>query len=725
MRPEHHGEGERARKATGTWLFLTDQLATRPDAWFVHIVRSPYPAATLDSFDTELAMTHPAVRAVFSADDLPDTKYNSAAAPPAAVLSATADQTVLTSSPRHVGDGCVAIVLTEPEAAVEAERLLGCRWTPGEWTGASDLTTARRLGAIRSKEPLGDLPAGDQEFRVTAATSAVEHLCLEGPVCLVDPLPGGGLDIHTNCQAPSDVRRLIADVTGVAMPTIRVIKHQEGGGFGGKQEVFEELLLALLAPRLNHPLWTMRDIRTTLRAGRTRHQARVTATVRADGEGRFTAIDTEAELNSGAYASHVGHVMGDLSTAARLLYPGPSSHFRIGARFTNQIPGGAFRGYGAPQALLAFEQAVDDVARARGLSPFEIRRRNAVSHELLGNPTGPESRLRLLVDLAETRWQRTTPPPPAPGTLRGVGVAACAMLSTTGVPVPDATMTLVRLNEDGTVEVLTGSCDCGTGSSATIGRLVAGELGLAAERVHVREGDTALVVTDLGSFAQRTLYVAGTSALRAAKALRANVITAASRQLGLPADDLSLAAGDVVASDGTPLRTLASVARQETVDGRSLVVTDAADASVLPLSYAVTVIAVDVNPGNGDVHPRHALLAADCGTVINAVAVRGQLEGAFVQGLSAALVERWQMDDTGAVPTSLAEHGSLGPQSLPELDIVLLDQPEPGGPGGAKGVGELGLPPVAAAVANAVFDATGRRVSGIPVQRCELAVSRA
>ncbi len=296
------------------------------------------------------------------------------------------------------------------------------------------------------------------------------------------------------------------------------------------------------------------------------------------------------------------------------------------------------------------------------------------------------------------------------------------MLSTTGVPVPDATTTLVRLNEDGSVEVVTGSCDCGTGSSATIAGLVADELGVARARVLVREGDTALVVTDLGSFAQRTLYVAGTSALRAAKALRGKVIDAAARQLELASDELALVAGTVVTADGTPVRALAEVARQETVEGRSLVVADSSDAGVLPLSYAVVVIAVDVHPGNGTLSARHALLAADCGTVINPVAVRGQLEGAFVQGLSAALVERWRMDETGTGPDSLAAHGSLGPRALPELDVVLLDRPEPGGPAGAKGVGELGLPPVAAAVANAVFDAVGRRVSGIPVERSELVV---
>jgi CO/xanthine dehydrogenase Mo-binding subunit len=263
-----------------------------------------------------------------------------------------------------------------------------------------------------------------------------------------------------------------------------------------------------------------------------------------------------------------------MAEAGRLLYPGGRHSFELTARFTNQIPGGGFRGYGATQGLLAVEQAVDEAARRVGLSPFEIRRRNAMRHAKVGSGQDGFSRLRDVLDLAEETWSRRRPGPPLPGWIRGWGLAACALLSTTVVPVPEATATVLRLHEDGTVTMATGSCDCGTGSSHALATLAADVLGLDREQVAVLEGDSDLGVMNLGSFGQRTVYIAGTSVERAARALRGRVLDAAASRLGRSPGELDLTSAGIVDGTGQMLMGLADLAGAEAIEGRAMIALD-------------------------------------------------------------------------------------------------------------------------------------------------------
>lgn len=733
MRPSRHSDDEAWRKASGQWRFLTDHLETPPaGALFVHIVRSPVARGRLASWAANAALDVPGVHSVWGPSDVPGVVFNTAAAPPAAPLVATADQRLLTDEPRHVGDGCLAVVAADQEIGRRAEEALGCCWEEAVPVLSVDLAGAPRIGRVRSTAPephgSGGRAAPGVEVAVETESAAVEHLCLEGPVCVVEPDDGGVVTVHTNSQAPSEVRRAVADVTGLPLRRVRVVKYQEGGGFGAKQEVYDEPLLAFLAIRLSRPVWTRRTMRTTLTAGRTRHETRLTCRVRVDRAGKLAALELGGEVNSGAYASHVAYVMANIAEAGRHLYPDAMHAFDLTARSTNQIPGGAFRGYGAVQALLAVEQAVDECARQIGVSPFEIRRRNAGCHPRLGSASSRPgvSRLVDVLDLAEAAWRRAGPSPAAPGWVTGWGVAAGAMLSTTVVPIPEGTATVLRLNEDGSFTLATGSCDCGTGSSHGLAGLAGGMLGIDASRVDVVEGDTDLILLDLGSFAQRTIYVAGTSVIDAARRLRRRILDAAGSRLGVPVTDLTLASGGILDRSGSVRMDLAELARGEAVGGRTLLGVGEAGGrrDAVPLSYVVVVVDVAAHRAQGALTVRRALMAADCGTVLDPLRVRGQLEGAFVQGLSATLCERWEAGPTGRGPSSLLEHGALGPGALPELEVLLLDVPEPTGPQGAKGAGELGIPAVAPAVANAVRDALGHRIGGIPIRRADLQAPR-
>jgi len=721
LQPPRHGAAEALQKTSGTWPYLSDLLTGQTSAYFVHLVRSPLAHAELLAWDSAAALRVPGVHSLWGPEDVPNARFNSAAAPPAPELTHTGDQQLLTGEPRHIGDACLALILRSPQQAGAAEQALACQWKD-LGTERTELAQAPRMGRISSRDQWPQtLPPDRSDLQVHAWTSAVEHLCMEGPAVLAVPHPDGTVTVHTNTQAPSDVRRLICDLTGLAIHHVRVVKYQEGGGFGAKQEVYEEPLLTYLAVRTGLSLWNRRSIRTTLAAGRTRHAAQLTATVRFDDQGHLENIGVEGHIDSGAYASHVAYVMGDLAAEPTYLYPQATRTFQLEAHRTHQIPGGAFRGYGAPQALLALEQAVDEAARSTGLSPFEIRRRNAWTHHPKGSDAAPQpSRMRQVLDLAQDAWSRRRDLDPPGRLLRGWGLATCAMLSTTVFPTPEGTTTLLRMNEDGTLTLTTGSCDCGTGSSLTLATVVADTLGVQPADVAVVEGDTDLNVVDLGSFAQRTAYVAGASVYQAAQDLRRHVLQRAGERYDLDPDTLALADGAIKAPDGTAVATLKDFARAQSLTGRALAVTSAVHPDGLPMSYAAVVISVDVDPLEGTVLARQAVLAADCGTVLSPLRVLGQLEGAFTQGLSAALHEQWRADPAGQGPATLLEHRSLGPLQLPDLTVLTLDAPEKQGPLGAKGVGELGLPAVAPAVANAVRDAIGRRVSGIPLDPVEV-----
>lgn len=731
MRPARHTWDEPRRKASGRWRFLTDHLETPPPgALFVHIVRSPQASGRLLSWAGEAAHALEGVHSVWAPSDVPAIVFNSAAAPPAPPLVSTADQRLLTDEPRHVGDACLAVVTADEVTGRRAEDALACCWEAAPPALPVRLSDAPRLGAISSTTvpaPADTAGCADHHLLdvvIETESAAVEHLCLEGPACLVEPDDDGALTVHTNSQAPSDVRRAVSEIVGLPLHCVRVLKYQEGGGFGAKQEVYDEPLLSFLASRLSRPLWARRALRTTLAAGRTRHETRLTCRARIEPSGALAALDLRGDVNSGAYASHVAYVMANIAEAGSHLYPDAAHHFELTARFTNQIPGGAFRGYGAVQALLAVEQALDEGARQTGLSPFEIRRRNAGRHPRLGSASRRPgtSRLRDVLDLAEEAWAQRPIDAAPPGWLTGWGLAAAAMLSTTVVPVPEGTAAVLRLNEDGTFTLATGSCDCGTGSSHALAGLAGEALGVDARRVGVVEGDSDLVLMDLGSFAQRTIYVAGASVVDAARALRRRILAAAAARLGCPASDLTVTPAGILDAAGRPRIDLAELARRETVDGRTLLTLGGVGpaTNALPLSYVVVVVAVAVHPGEGTVTVPAALIAADCGTVLDPVRVRGQLEGGFVQGLSATLCERWAPDQRGRGPLTLLEHRALGPGALPELQVVLLDVPEPTGPRGAKGIGELGIPAVAPAVANAVRDAVGHRIRGIPITRADV-----
>ena len=557
------------------------------------------------------------------------------------------------------------------------------------------------------------LAAAEVLVEGTYRTQAVQHMCLEPHACAAVFEPGRPhLTVWTNSQTPSDVRRICCEVLGLPMTALHVRKVNEGGGFGAKQEVYEEPLVAWLALRHRRAVQLAYDRREEFVAGRSRHASEVHVRLGATADGTITAVDVEARLDSGAYASHGAYVLGNVLCAGYYTYPNAVHHVAGTLVRTNNLPGGAYRGYGAPQALFAVEQAVDELAELVDRDPVTLRVRNAgsVGHPLFGDAP---ARLGTLLHLGRAAAGWGEPFRDTDGVRRGRGVAVATMLNTTCDDPHEHTTALVRLNEDGTLTLSTGTVDCGTGSSAALASLVARELTIEPRCVDVCEGDTASALPDLGSFSQRTIFVAGGAVLAAARRLRSTILAEATAVTGVPG--LSLVDGRIRDEEGQVDLTLAEVARPAVSRGALLgAATFAPDAS--PPTYCACFAEVTVDVATGGVSVHRLTAAVDCGTVLNRAAARGQVAGAVAQGLGFALYEDLRPPGVEAPVTTLEAHGIALAGDVPDIRVVFLDEPDQGGPLGAKGVGEAAISPVAPAIANAVAAATGVRVRSLPMR---------
>jgi CO/xanthine dehydrogenase Mo-binding subunit len=698
-------------KVSGQISFLSEW--NFPGALHAAVVRSPHPRARVVAVDLVAAGHLPDVLAVHTGEELPGRLFNPAGEPPDEQLDQSADRRLLTDEAQHIGDGVAVVVATTREGARRAAAALTVDWELRP--DSQDLEDGCLVGEMAWGEPVDEaLSEAEVVLDRTYHTQAVQHMCLEPHTCAAVFEPGRGhLVIWTNSQTPSDVRRITSEILGLPMTALHVRKVNEGGGFGAKQEIYEEPLVAWLALRHRRPVQLTYERAEEFTAGRCRHASRIRVRLGATREGRILALSLEARLDSGAYASHAPFVLGNVMCAAYYTYPFASHCIRGEITRTNTLPGGAYRGYGTPQALFAVEQAVDELAVTVGRDPVEVRLANATgaAHPLFGEAP---RRLARLLALGRARAGWDTELTPLAGLCRGRGVAVATMLNTTGAGPYEHTTALLRVNEDGTLTLVTGTVDCGTGSSAALAALAAGELGVDPRRVEVCEGDTTAALADLGSFSQRSIFVGGGAVLAAARRLRDLVVAEAAQQTEMPPDALRMIDGHVKDAGGHLDVPLAQVARTAASRG-ALLAAGTYSPGASPPSYAACFAEVSVDPATGAVLIDRLTAAVDCGRVLNHAAAYGQVAGATAQGVGYALYEDLRPPDRPP-PVTLEKHGVCLAGDLPDIAVVFLDEPDDAGPRGAKGVGEVAIPPVAPAIANAVAAATGVRCLQLPLR---------
>lgn len=690
-------------KVAGRFAYLTD--LTIPDCLHAAVVRSPYPNARVAGIDVEALRRRPGVVAVFTAAEMPAARFNPAAVPDGPHVARTADKALLTDTPRHVGDGVAVVVADHADHARRAVIDAPVRWEPRPAVLTPDeaLRAGRIVCRVRMADPGVDALLAGAALVVDRSVTLdpVQHVCLEPHACAAIPEPDGpdgAVTVWTNTQSPADIRRLVCAVLGLPTGLVRVRKITEGGGFGAKQEMYEEALVVWLAARLNRPVRLAYTRDEEFVASRVRHGGRLRLRAGFDRHGRLLAGDLDALLDAGAYASHSPYVLSCVGGHLSVAYPGVRQRFHGRAVYTNTVPAGAYRGYGVAEAATLVEQAIDEAARTLRRSPVAVRLATL-------RDTGAAARTRRCLDRLESLPPGAPAVPADPHVLRGTGYAIAVKSSVTEVS-SDRSRATVRVNAAGAVTLATGTCDCGTGSSVALARIVADTLGMAEPAVAVLEGDTARVPVDLGSSAQRSVFVGGQAAATAASALRDTLIARAAEGSGHDPAALALRWPDVVAPDtGDLVATVPDLVGGEL--GGELV----ASADRVPAGDGTSVCAlrvqVVVDPGTGEVRVEDAAVVVDCGTVVHPRGAHGQVVGATAQGIGLALV-----DSAAGGASSVLAHGVPRSMDVPPVRVIFAGD----GTAAPSGVGELAVVPVPAAIGNAVSDATGARCDRFPLR---------
>jgi CO/xanthine dehydrogenase Mo-binding subunit/aerobic-type carbon monoxide dehydrogenase small subunit (CoxS/CutS family) len=736
-------------RVLGTARYGADE---RPEeALALRAVRSPHARARFEIGDlAPLRKRYPALVDVFSAADVPgQNRYG--------VYATGKDQPALADGVvRHRGEAIIALVGDERTLAAIEDRELPITWEPlpplrdidaALAEGAPDLHEASPGNVlIRGRLSSGDVDAALAGSAITAEieveTTFVEHAYIE-PEAGVARRIGDRLELTVSTQAPYMDRDEVALILGIPPTQVRIIPTACGGGFGGKLDLGVHPLLAIAAWRLDgpvHAVWTRPE---SMAASPKRHPARIRATAGADANGRLTGFRFHGDFDTGAYASWGPTVANRVPVHAMGPYAWDAVLTTTRAVYTNNPPAGAFRGFGVPQAAVAHEALMDELAARLGIDPLELRLANALragSTTSSGQVLRASAGLPACLEVLRPHWKRlreeaaaanraaanraTTNRDAAGGVRRGVGIGAMWYgIGNTGIANPSTIE--MGVTQDARVVLFCGAVDIGQGASTVLVQIAADALGVPPSAIELVSGDTDRTADAGKSSASRQTFVSGNAARLAGADLRRQVLLLA--EVG-PDATISLEPDRLVLTEPDGRSTeieLAELPPVPVTDPSATVViagTGRFDPDTTPLdadgqgvpyqtyAFGAQVADVEVDPALGTVKVRRIVAAHDVGRAINPTQVEGQIHGGIAQGLGFALMEAYVPGRTENL------HDYLIPTvgDVPAIECLLIEDAEPSGPYGAKGVGEPALVPTAPAILGAIHDAVGVRITRLP-----------
>jgi CO/xanthine dehydrogenase Mo-binding subunit len=493
-----------------------------------------------------------------------------------------------------------------------------------------------------------------------------------------------------------------------------------GGGFGGKQEVLTEDLVALAARDTGRPVqWEF--TREEQFIGSTyRHPMRVEVKLGAKQDGTLTGMKLRIVSNTGAYGNHGGETLYHACSEAVALYRCPNKKIDAYAVYTNTVPSGAIRGYGLTQTIYAVESAMDELARALEMDPFALRQQNVIQpgepmlslgEEVSDAEVGSYG-LDQCVTLVQDALARGNGVG-APGAEWLVGTGIAYAMHDTAPPTEHRSEARISLLPSGNYELATGTAEFGNGTTTQHVQIVASLLGTTASRIEVVQSDTDRTGFDTGAFASTGTFVAGKAVALAADALRDRILAFAGAQLGVPCELCRMDNDGVICGEGRI--SLADLHAAAEASGQVLGLSRKAYGSPRSVAFNVHGFRIAVHPVSGEIQILQSVHAADAGTVINPMQLRGQVEGAVSQGIGWVLFERIVLDDQGKIVNPrFRDYRIPAYADIPRTEVYFADTHDAIGPLGAKGMGECPINPVAPALANALADATGIRFRELP-----------
>lgn len=736
----------------------TDDLAPK-DCLVVKLLRSPHANAWVEQIDTAAALRVPGVEAVFTWQDVPQEGPRYTQAGQTYPEPSPHDRLVIDRHVRFVGDVVAIVAARDEQAADKALKCIKVRYQVLE--PVLDFRTAKDnpilvhpeenweslcpVGADNKRNLCAHDQCGSGDIEAVLAdcdlvidrtyhTKACQQAMMETfrTFCTLDPY--GRLNVVSSTQIVFHARRIIAAALHIPKSLVRVSKPRIGGGFGAKQTAVCEVYPAFVTWKTKKPsklVFTRAESQT---ASSPRHEMELHVRLGAMKDGTIRGIDLYTLSNTGAYGEHGPTTVGLSGHKSIPLY-GKAEAFRFTSDvvYTNHMSSGAYRGYGATQGLFAVESAVNELAAALGMDPFDLRAKN-ITHEGERMPAYyGELNTSCTLDQCLTRvremihWDEKYPVRPAgPHKVRAVGMAMSMQGSgISGVDVGSATL---KLNDDGFYTLLIGAADMGTGCDTTLAQIAAEVLDCPLEDITVCGADTDFSPYDSGSYASSTVYVTGKAVEKCALQLRERICRLGAQLLGCPEQGAEFdgrtvtAGGDVSRSVSLAKIVSASMCGHDI----ALEVTESHTSAGSPPPYMVGAAEVEVDLETGEVQVVDYAACVDCGTPINPNLTRVQAEGGILQGIGMALSENVTYDDKGR----LAENSLLQYKIPTRLDIghIRVDfapSYEQRGPFGAKSIGEVVINTPGPAIADAVYNAVGSRFYELPILPEQVAMAAA
>ncbi|WP_043621673.1 xanthine dehydrogenase family protein molybdopterin-binding subunit [Ensifer sp. ZNC0028] len=707
------------------------------------IKRAAIAHARIKSIDVSKALAYPGVKAVLTHETVPRVLHYGSPHPRSA--SCTKDQYILDDKVRFWGEGVAAVAAISEEIADEALDLIEVEYEalPAVFEPEEAAQPGAPLihevgpGGNLVLDPVrvnrGDIDKGFAEadfvLEGTFAGGRPHPAYMEPNVCVADWDGSNKLTFWTSTQTSFMVRGILAEVLGLPLTKVRVLVDHMGGGFGAKQDLFQhEFLCALLAKETRRPVKMEFTRHETFVAGRSRHPCKIWLKQGFKNDGTLVARDMKLVYDSGAYGSHGPGVTIVGTTAATSLYRCENVRLEGRCVYTNTPINGAFRGYGVVQSYYALDIQMDEAAERLGMDPAELKLKNVVragdiapsGHPIIGH--GLEICLQHGIDVLDWKavWNRDrTPDPKRPHIRKGWGIG-CEMHGSSAYPgIKEQGNATVKVNEDGTVTLLTGAAGLGTGAHTALAQIVAEELGVRFEDVGVIHGDTDVVPWDIGAFASHTTYLVGTAAKMAAGKVRAVVLERAAMKLQVSPDEIDLSEGKVfLIAEPDRCMTVAEAMGPSRGIPAANIVANGTYEPTKSYSFAAHFTEVDVDTETGIVEVRRVVPVHDVGRVIHPIAAEGQIEGGIQQGIGHTLTEDYVIDKkTGrSLNAGLVDYKMPLSMDMPDIETIILEAaPDPGGPWGAKGVGEDPIIAIGPSIANAIHDAIGVRFHHYPI----------
>jgi putative selenate reductase molybdopterin-binding subunit len=736
--------------ATGKPVFTDD---VRPAGMlFGALLTSPHAHAVIKNIDVIKAKNLPGVHAVLTHQDVSRIKYTTGGQSFPQPLPH--DQASLDYKVRHVGDRVAIVAAETQEIADLALKLIDVDYevlphvldcedamngnapvihdeddTEGIFDASRNIV--HHLEAEVGEPDKAFLDA-DLVFEGEYRTPKQQHAQIEPHVCITYFDEDNRLVVRTSTQVPFHVRRIIAPLIGLPIKQIRVIKPRIGGGFGGKQEILLEDLCGHLTIATGRPVKMEYTRSQEFTSGRSRHRQILRYKIAVKDE-RVTAAELKLIGDTGAYGTHGLTVNMVGGFKGLTLYNAPNSRFILDVVYTNTPPAGAYRGYGAMQGQFAIEVLMEEIAEKLKLDVVKFKKKNWLKlgenmhlarklgegregYDQAMATTAIEECVTIGLKATDYYQKREAFSKDTGDIRRGIGMSV--MIHGSGIAGLDMGAATIKLNDDGSFNLMVGATDLGTGSDTILAQMAAEQLGVGVEDMIVYSSDTDFTPFDKGAYASSTTYISGGAVVKAAKKVREMILIHAAKMLRKESIEGFVLVNKTINSPDGKQISLEDVALSSLhqLDQHQIMATESNMSYVSPPPTGAQFAEITMNRKTGKLNIDRLLMVVDCGRVINPITAAGQAEGGMAQALGFTMFEDTYFDDHGKVTNDqFGTYRIYKSDDVPPMDVIFVQTDEPSGPYGAKSIAEISVDGVAPAMVNAIHNASGVWYRDLPI----------